>query len=69
MAIPLETCAHEDVCGVFGFYGTKHISPHHCSPPVDRVYGNGVMRVQHVIKWWKDLKNCQMNIHDDECAG
>jgi len=68
VAVPLETCSHEDVCSVFGFYGRNKFLPIivHCQLIV---YGNGVMRVQHVIKWWKDLKNGQMTIHDDECAG
>jgi len=68
VAVPLETCSNEDFVVYLVFTGKKHVSPHHCSPPVDRVYGNGVMKVQHVIKWWKDLKNGQMNILDDDCA-
>jgi len=34
-----------------------------------QMYGNGVIRVQHVKKMCIKFENCWTSIHDDDCSG
>lgn len=44
--------------------GAKHV-PQRGSPQLIEVYGDGVIRLQHVRQWCREFENSRMDVYDD----